>query len=188
MRKSLIVLLIISVLASGSLVGTGCSSEAELEGVDVELEEVLVLYGGSASVTTTRVFSFYNPNDYEVTLDKFSYSIMADGLEIGQVQVRNDVYLPADTTVNVSDSGVVTFGGMVGDLMIPSGKDQMTAIMEALPVWKAMGGAVPYDFLQTAWDALEDTDPEFTAEVSAYAVKDNNEVRTDFTDLTWTAE
>lgn len=185
MQKALTVLLIISILVIGGLGAMSCS-KTELQGVEVELDDISPIFGGKESIALNIVFSLYNPNDYQVTLDELYYDIRTEDTKLAEAHLSDDVYLPAETTVKVSSACVVTFANMVGELMIVYGKSQMEATMAVLPIWKGLGGLLVSDALQTVWDGLEDETLVYDAEGNTNTVSDDKEIRTSFS-VTWSS-
>jgi len=155
MRKVFVVAMALLLVASMGAISQEARAVPEVQPVKIELVSVYPDFAGKESITFSPVFSIYNPNDFEVTLDTLEYWLSAEGKLIAAVQLTDDVYIPANTEIRLKDSVTVGIEGLIGEKVFAEGLPILEAMIMTLPLWKTLGAQCIPAPLPGAKDAVE---------------------------------
>ncbi len=142
---SVALLLVISLILVG-----GCAPgvPGKLEPPNVTVAGVYPLNLDSNSVTYNLVFSISNPNSVMVVMDNLEYNIstqyttILDEVEtmvLARAQLLDDVYIPANTEVRVSNAFSVALGTVIGEVYMAKGADALLYLPEGMQKLIASG-------------------------------------------------
>jgi len=159
MRKILVIVLVLSVIASSGVISCAPKEAAEvpqeeLLPCELKLIEVTTVFAGKESITFAPALSVSNPNSVQVALTLPFYQFFADGQLVEGKQFLDKVYIPAKTEVRLTHAFTAIQPNLVGRVLIGKGGSPGQAMMSVLPLWKTMGGVLPVDALKDQWDAI----------------------------------
>ena len=155
-RKFLVssIVLIVSIVMTFSMLGCAAPpAPEEIKPCKVELSTVYPLFLGQESVVYTAVFDISNPNDFEVTLDSFSYTLRRDIFLFATSGLGDKFFIPAGEKISIRCAFPVLVGDIIGVIMLDTGLPPGPAAATAMPVWKTLGGVLISPALQPVWDA-----------------------------------
>jgi hypothetical protein len=136
---SIALLLVISlILVSGCAPGAPGKIDVPPE---VKIAGVYPLDLGSGGVTYNLVFSVSNPNSAMVVMDTLEYNIstqyttILDEVEtivLARAQILDDVYVPANTEVRVTNAFAVALGTVIGEVYMAKGADALLYLPQSM--------------------------------------------------------
>ena len=167
-------------LMSFLLVG-GCAPGVpkELKAPEITIAGVYPLQLGAGSIDYEVVFNVKNPNSVMVVLDTLEWNISTDyktildedkSMVLGRRQLLNDVYIPANTSVQIPSAFAVALGTVIGEVYMAIGSGALAylpktmqelistgqmdpasaagmvsvgAIAQMFPLWKLLGASRP---------------------------------------------
>jgi len=117
MRKFLIIVLAMVLIVTNGLL-VGCVPKVgELQDLEVELHSVTPIFAGMESICFTPIWTIENPNDFPVTVEMFSYKLFAEWMPVIGREGLKDIYIPANTEIEVKDVCVVEIAGLNGPIV-----------------------------------------------------------------------
>jgi len=155
MRRVFAVAMMLLLVVSMGAISQETRAIPQIQPVKIELVSVYPDFAGKESITFSPVFSIYNPNNFEVTVDTLEYWLSAEGKLIAAVQLTDDIYVPANTHVRLKDSVTVGIEGLIGEKVFAEGLPILEAMIMTLPLWKTLGGQCIPAPLPGAKDAIE---------------------------------
>ena len=146
---SLALLLVISLILVG-----GCAPgvPGKLEPPNVTVAGVYPLNLDSNSVTYNLVFSISNPNSVMVVMDNLEYNISTqyttpldevETMVLARAQLVDDVYIPANAEVRVTNAFSVALGTVIGEVYMAKGADALLYLPEGMQKLIASGQMDP---------------------------------------------
>ncbi|MDO8636399.1 MAG: hypothetical protein Q7R34_09200, partial [Dehalococcoidia bacterium] len=130
------------------------ASPAKLQPVEISLNGVEVVFGGTSDTVLEATFTVRNPNKYQVAVKDPECEFWTGDMNLGGKKISTTFYIPGKTTINFkSIVGVVTFKWLVFPLLL-KGNSPGEAAVAALPLWKSLGGDLPDPKLKEPWDKV----------------------------------
>lgn len=183
--SGMILALVGSVIAFGCAPAPAPAVEAELKPCEVSVPLIENIFLGKECISLAPTFAIYNPNDYEVNIEKLEYEAVVQDWWVGGRDVALNVFIPAKAEIKVSGAFVLGFVDLAMWLWNEKGVSMGAAMAAAIPLWKSLDGALMVPALQEVWDKAPVERPTFEFEGRIHIVSpEGQELVTDFS-TTW---